>query len=143
MRERTRGDAKIVTSYTCGTSDSIVTRMSMDASDRKQIPIAALLILAVATFAARSAFAFSLGSILNNEPDDEGFKIITVANLEKMLANPDSHVHIYDANPEGVRESEGMIPGARPLTSSDNYDVANELPSNRNAMLVFYCHNLH
>jgi hypothetical protein len=117
--------------------------LSMDDLVRKRIPIAALAMLAAAIFAAQSAFALNLGSILNNKPADEGFKIVTVAKLEKMLANPDSRVHIYDANPWGVRESEGMIPGARPLTSSDNYDVANELPSNKNAKLVFYCHNLH
>jgi hypothetical protein len=116
---------------------------SMTTLVRKLIPIAALAMLAVAIFATAPAFALNLGSILNNKPNDDGFKIISVDNLQQMLANPDSHVHLYDANPAGVRESEGMIPGARPLTSSDGYDVANELPSNRNARLVFYCHNLH
>jgi hypothetical protein len=115
----------------------------MSASARKLFPIAALAMLAAVILAAAPAFALSLGSILNNKPNDEGFRIITVENMEQMLANPNSHVHLYDANPEGVRESEGMIPGARPLTSSDNYDIANELPSNRKAPLVFYCHNLH
>jgi hypothetical protein len=110
---------------------------------RISIPVAALAMLVAAMCAAAPAFALSLGSILNNQPNDDGFRIISVANLQTMLANPDSHVHLYDANPEGVRESEGIIPGARPLTSSDNYDVANELPRNKNAPLVFYCHNLH
>jgi hypothetical protein len=112
-------------------------------SARKLIRVAALAMLAAALFAAMPASALDLGSILDNKPNDDGFKTVTVKNLEQMLANPKSHVHLYDANPEGVRESEGMIPGARPLTSSDSYDVANELPSNRSAPLVFYCHNLH
>lgn len=115
----------------------------MGISYRKLMLAAALAIIAVAIFAAQSASAFSIGSLLNNHPSDQGFKIITVAQLEKILANPDSRVHLYDANPWSVRETEGMIPGARPLTSSDDYNVASELPSNRNAMLVFYCHNLH
>jgi hypothetical protein len=114
----------------------------MRAHTRISIPVAVLAALAM-VLAAAPAFALSLGSILNNQPNDDGFGIISVDKLQKMLANPDSHVHVYDANPEGVRESEGMIPGARPLTSSDNYDVANELPTNHAAPLVFYCHNLH
>jgi hypothetical protein len=110
---------------------------------KRQARVAALVIFFGALVVAGSAYAFSLGSLINNQPENNGFKIISVADLQKLLANPSSHVHVYDANPEGVRESEGMIPGARPLTSSDNYDVAEELPSNKNAKLVFYCHNLH
>jgi hypothetical protein len=132
-----------VTSCPRRSSDKIGAGREMSHHVRRSLSIAALAMLAAALFAAQPAFALNLGSILNNQPDDEGFKIITVATVEQMLANPDSHVHLYDANPEGVRESEGMIPGARPLTSSDNYDVANELPSDRSAPLVFYCHNLH
>jgi hypothetical protein len=110
---------------------------------QKHVLVAALVIFVGALAAAGSAYAFSLGSLLNNEPGNDGFKIINVTDLQKLLANPNSRVHLYDANPEGVRESEGMIPGARPLTSSDNYDVADELPTDKHAKLVFYCHNLH
>ncbi len=92
---------------------------------------------------ASPALAADIGSIVNNAPLRDNFKIIGVADLAKLMADPSSHVHIYDADPPGVRESEGMIVGARPLTSDDHYDVAEELPSNRNAKLVFYCHNRH
>lgn len=135
--------ARTSTSYPLRPFASIATVKMMAASYRKLILAAALAIIAGAVFAPRSASAVTIGSILNNHPSDKGFRIITVAQLQKILANPDSRVHIYDANPWGVRESEGMIPGARPLTSSDAYSVSNELPANRNAMLVFYCHNLH
>ncbi len=92
---------------------------------------------------AASAFAADIGAVINNQPAAvANIHIIHVKDLAKLMADPNSHVHIYDANPLGVRTSEGMIPGARPLSSSDNYNVADELPSNRHAKLVFYCHNL-
>lgn len=115
----------------------------MAAVVRKSIPLATFAIIAGLMTAAAPVSAFNIGSILNNHPSDAGFKIVTVAQLQKMLAKPDSHLHLYDANPWGVRESEGMIPGARPLTSADDYSVASELPSDKSAPLIFYCHNFH
>ncbi len=89
------------------------------------------------------SFATDIGSLLDNKPEKDNFQIIHVNDLVKLMADPKSHVHIYDADAQGVRESEGMIPGARPLTSDDHYNVAEELPSNKHAKLVFYCHNQH
>lgn len=45
-----------------------------------------------------------------------------------------------DANGPQTRDSQGVIPGAVLLTSSSQYDVK-ELPSDKNAKLVFYCAN--
>jgi hypothetical protein len=92
---------------------------------------------------AMPALAMDLGSILNNHPDDSGFQTMDVNDLSKLMADPRAHVHLYDADPPSVRASEGMIPGARPLSSDSKYDVAEELPSNKNARIVFYCHNQH
>jgi len=92
---------------------------------------------------AMPALAMDIGSILNNHPSDEGFQTISVNDLSKLMADPSAHVHIYDANGPSTRESQGMIPGARPLTSDDHYNVAEELPSNKNADIVFYCANQH
>ncbi|MGO9453155.1 MAG: rhodanese-like domain-containing protein [Candidatus Binataceae bacterium] len=92
---------------------------------------------------AVSAFAADIGSVVNNPPEKDSFQIIGANQLAKLMANPDSHLYIYDANPPDVRKSEGMIPGALPLTSAGHYDVAQVLPSNKNAKIVFYCHNLH
>ncbi|MGH7779663.1 MAG: hypothetical protein ACREQR_07535 [Candidatus Binataceae bacterium] len=92
---------------------------------------------------AAHAIAADIGAVINNEPTaPANIHVIHVKDLVKLMADPNSHVHIYDANPPSVRESEGMIPGARPLSSSDSYNVADELPSKHNAKLVFYCHNL-
>jgi hypothetical protein len=92
---------------------------------------------------AKPAFSADLAKLLNNPPEHDSFTVIHVADLAKLLANPDARVHIFDANPPEVRVSEGLIPGARPLTSSDHYDIAGELPRDKHAKLVFYCHNLH
>lgn len=103
--------------------------------------IAAIVMLSV-PFAA-PAFAADIGSVINNTPTaSTNIHIIHVKDLANLIADPNAHVRIYDANVPSVREGEGMIPGARPLTSSDKYDAADELPSNHNAKLVFYCHNL-
>jgi len=93
---------------------------------------------------AGRARAADIGAVINNRPAAEtniNIHVIYVKDLAKLIADPNSHVRIYDANPPSVRESEGMIPGARPLTSSDKYNVADELPTARNVKLVFYCHN--
>jgi hypothetical protein len=92
---------------------------------------------------AMPAFSADLAKLLNNPPEHDSFALIRVTDLAKLLANPNAGVHIFDANPPAVRVSEGLIPGARPLTSSDHYDVAGELPRDKHAKLVFYCHNLH
>ena len=91
-----------------------------------------------------SAFAFDIGSLLNNKPKEpDKFAIIRVDNLASLMNDPNSHVNIYDANGWGLRSTAGVIPGAHLLTSDDKYDVAKELPAEKNAKLVFYCADLH
>jgi hypothetical protein len=70
----------------------------------------------------------------------EGFKIIRVQDLADLLAKQPKSTWIYDANPSRVREEEGVIPGAKLLSSSTSYDLG-ELPGAKNSTLVFYCHN--
>ncbi len=114
--------------------------MSMHLRTRRSIVsvIAGALVLC----AAASGFAFDIGSLLNNKPNDK-FAVIRVDRLASLMADPNSHVNIYDANGWGLRSTAGVIPGAHLLTSDDKYDVAKELPSNKNAKLVFYCADLH
>lgn len=50
-------------------------------------------------------------------------------------------VTVYDANREEFRAKNGIIPGARLLSSSSGYDVAKELPAQKDTALVFYCAN--
>ena len=116
--------------------------MSMHLRARRSIvsAIVGALVLSVTA----SAFAFDLASILNNKPKEpDKFAIIRVDNLASLMNNPNSHVNIYDANGWGLRSTAGVIPGAHLLTSDDRYDVAKELPAQKNAKLVFYCADLH
>jgi hypothetical protein len=100
------------------------------------------IVAAMVLSAATSVFAFDIGSLLNNKPVDN-FAIIRVDKLASLMADPDSHVNIYDANGWGLRSTAGVIPGAHLLSSDDKYDVAKELPADKNAKLVFYCADLH
>jgi len=84
-----------------------------------------------------------LSALLGVKHEDDNIKLIDVANLVALKADANSHVVILDANPVPTRARYGVIPGARLLSSYDNYDVATELPSAKNAKLVFYCANTH
>ena len=82
-----------------------------------------------------------LSTLLTGKHEDDHFKLMHVADLAALRADPNSHVVILDANVEDTRDKYGVIPGARLLTTYDNYDVATELPPGKNAKLVFYCAN--
>ena len=106
--------------------------------------IVSAIVGAIVLSVAATAFAFDLGSILNNKPKEpDKFAVIRVDKLASLMADPNSHVNIYDANGWGLRSTAGVIPGAHLLSSDDKYDVAKELPPARNAKLVFYCADLH
>lgn len=82
-----------------------------------------------------------LSALLGVTHEDENIKLIDVADLAALRADPNSHVVILDANVVPTRDRYGVIPGARLLSSYDNYDVATELPAAKNSRLVFYCAN--
>ncbi len=84
------------------------------------------------------AYASSLWNLLANRETDS-FKIIHVADLATVMARGDAVV--FDADPPDIRAQDGIIPGARLLSSSAHYDVATELPPDKTTKLVFYCHN--
>ena len=71
----------------------------------------------------------------------DGLKLIHVDDLASLLAKWPANLAVYDANPPKTREREGIILGAKLLSSSRDYDVAKELPREKNAKLVFYCAN--
>jgi hypothetical protein len=111
--------------------------------------IALLVVLALAgALRARAGSGSSawdkLSALLGGKQEEnDNFKLIHVADLAALKADPNAHVVILDANVKDTREEYGVIPGARLLTSYDNYDVATELPPAKNAKLVFYCANTH
>lgn len=71
----------------------------------------------------------------------EKFRLIEVPELESMLKDTAHPVTVLDANDPDFREKNGVIPGARMLSSFDRYDLQKELPADRSAPLVFYCSN--
>jgi rhodanese-related sulfurtransferase len=70
----------------------------------------------------------------DGEMKAENVKSVTVAQVAK-----DTQSKIFDANSKEFREKNGTIPGAVLLTSSGSYDVSKELPTAKDASLVFYC----
>ena len=76
-------------------------------------------------------------------PDDEGLKLIHIDDLLAILDSTEARVTLLDANGPDFRAREGVIPGATLLTSYSRYDVTKELPSRKDARLVFYCADSH
>src|SRR5215469_7080321 len=89
---------------------------------------------------ALPARALDLGKLLDNVESDN-VNSIDVAHLSALLTDKNSHVFVYDVDPASSREKMGVIPGAIVLSSWNKFDVATELPRDKNAKLVFYCHN--
>jgi rhodanese-related sulfurtransferase len=107
------------------------------------LPLAALAIIATMV-AVVPAHALDISKMLGNPEQDESlntFKLIHVNDLANEIANPKSDVMVYDANLPDTRSEYGVIPGAHLLPSADDYSVAQTLPANKDAPLVFYCAN--
>ncbi|HET9037088.1 MAG TPA: rhodanese-like domain-containing protein [Myxococcaceae bacterium] len=69
----------------------------------------------------------------------EKLRMIEVSDLESMQKDSKSPPTLLDANDAEFRQKNGVIPGAKLLSSFDRYDLAKELPADKNAPLVFYC----
>jgi rhodanese-related sulfurtransferase len=63
--------------------------------------------------------------------------VAEVASLQKA-----KKATVLDANGAQFRKENGVVPGAKLLTSFNKYDVAKELPTSKDSKLVFYCSNL-
>ena len=111
---------------------------------RARRSIVSMIVGAIVLSVTAPVFAFDIGSLLNNKPTEpDKFAIIRVDKLAALMADPNSHVNIYDANGWGLRSTAGVIPGAHLLSSDNKYDVASTLPADKSAKLVFYCADLH
>lgn len=100
------------------------------------IALLAMVVLAAPNLAPAFDFSSLLGS-----SDTPRFKIIHVNDLAGLRASHQQKVVVLDANYPPVRNHEGVIPGAVMLSSESRYDVTKELPHDKSAKLVFYCHN--
>ena len=63
---------------------------------------------------------------------------ITIEQLDSLLKSTTPPT-VLDANNEETRKENGVIPGAKLLSSSSDYDVSSTLPGDRASKLVFYC----
>ena len=63
---------------------------------------------------------------------------LTIEQLDTLLKS-NTPPSVFDANNEETRKENGVIPGAKLLSSSSNYDVSSTLPGDRASKLVFYC----
>jgi hypothetical protein len=80
------------------------------------------------------------GLALAAEPKDK-FRLIEVPDLEALQKDTQAPVTILDANDPEFRQKNGVIAGAKLLSSFDRYDIQKELPASKDAPLVFYCSN--
>src|SRR5208282_6538414 len=87
-----------------------------------------------------TAVLFLMLFVLPARAEKTPFKVMHVADLAKALESTTPPV-VYDVNVLSTREHVGIIPGARLLSSGTKYDVAKELPADKNTPLVFYCAN--
>jgi len=71
----------------------------------------------------------------------EGFKLIHADELQKEMTASPNAIHVFDANNDSTRKTEGVIPGAVILANSSQYDTVKVLPADKKAQVVFYCAN--
>lgn len=94
--------------------------------------------IVASSFAAAAAGLILAGSAIG-EPEQANFKVIHADELARLIAANDPKLAIYDANTPDFRAKQGIISGAKVLSSFDHYDVGKELPAAKDAKLVFYC----
>ncbi len=68
---------------------------------------------------------------------DEGFSLIHSQDLAQDLKA--GQAMVFDANNTETRQKEGIIPGAKLLSSASAYDVAKEIAAPKTQEVVFYC----
>ncbi len=96
----------------------------------KKLALAAAL---VATLVAPAALA------CDGDKKNANVRNVTVNELASL--NKESKAVVLDANSPEFRAKNGVIPGARLLTNYKKYDIAKELPEQKDTKLVFYCAN--
>jgi rhodanese-related sulfurtransferase len=67
---------------------------------------------------------------------DEGFTLI---HSQQLAQDMKAGAVVFDANGAETRQKEGIIPGAKLLSSASAYDVAKEIAAPKTQEVVFYC----
>jgi len=85
--------------------------------------------------------AFVLSALSLSASAKDAFKMIYVNDLATMIESHDAKLAVYDVNSPKTRKADGVIPGAKLLSSASKFDVKKEMPAQKDAKLVFYCAN--
>lgn len=81
-----------------------------------------------------------LAALVGCRADLNGLQTASIDQLVSWQAR-DAHLTVCDANNDDTRKRYGVIPGAVLLSDYRDYDLDKELPGDREATLVFYCHS--
>jgi hypothetical protein len=105
-------------------------------------PIAALALALSASACAKPAAPAPAASEASATPEKEPFGRLTVDELSAKMDEAKSGklvLALYDANTKELY-AKGHVPGAKWVTGDIQ---AADLPADKSATLVFYCHNEH
>ncbi len=83
----------------------------------------------------------TLGQGVASASSDAHSKFGNVTAAELATLAESGNATILDANSDWFRKQNGVIPGAKLLTSYSKYDINAELPESKDAKLIFYCSN--
>ena len=83
-------------------------------------------------------FAFAV--LAGCRADLNGLQTASIDELASWRARH-ANLTVCDANNDDTRQRYGVIPGAVLLSDYRDYDLDSELPGDRDATLVFYCHS--
>jgi hypothetical protein len=86
-----------------------------------------------------AALGVVIAACQHNQASGVAIRDLSVEELVALRKEKGDAVVLVDANREAFRKENGTLPGARLLSSSKQYDVAKELPSDLGTPLVFYC----
>jgi rhodanese-related sulfurtransferase len=70
----------------------------------------------------------------------ESLRLIRTPEVVAMMSDG-KPLAIFDANNAKTRTDEGIVPGAKLLPSTSDYDTAAVLPQDKGMRIVFYCAN--
>jgi rhodanese-related sulfurtransferase len=82
-----------------------------------------------------SLFTWSIGAFALSQDQK-----ISGPELQKIVESKTQSVAIFDANTDEIRAKDGMVAGAKKLSSYKKYALS-ELPQDKSTMVVFYCYN--
>jgi rhodanese-related sulfurtransferase len=97
---------------------------------KKVLSLVSIMVLCAA---AALAVQFSVQALPSN-------RLLSAPELKSLMDAKPQAVAVFDANDDEVREQQGIVPGAKKLSSYDKYALT-ELPQDKSSLLVFYCYN--